>query len=158
SGAIVDAILGTGFAGEPREPLASAIAAINQAASDGAVVVACDVPSGVDASSGEVLGAAVMAHATATFHAGKPGLWNDPGETHAGSVRVVDIGIPAGGPGEPRIGLISDRVVDLIPRRGAASNKFAAGRVLVCGGSLGLTGAPSMASESAMRAGAGYVT
>jgi ADP-dependent NAD(P)H-hydrate dehydratase / NAD(P)H-hydrate epimerase len=156
--AVVDAILGTGASGEPREPAASAISAINTCGSDGAVVVACDVPSGVDASTGEVVGAAVMARATATFHAAKPGLWVDPGKAHAGSVRVVDIGIPAGGPGEPRIGLIGDRVVDGIPRRGAASTKFAAGSVLVCGGSLGLTGAPSMASESAMRAGAGYVT
>ena len=73
-------------------------------------------------------------------------------------MRVVDIGIPVGGPADPRIGLIADRVVDGIPRRGRASTKFAAGSVLVCGGSLGLTGAPSMASESAMRAGAGYVT
>jgi len=158
AGAVVDAILGTGFSGEPREPASCAISAINQAGSDGAVVVACDVPSGVDASTGEVASLAVTARATATFHAAKPGLWIDPGKTHAGSVRVVDIGIPVGGPGEPRIGLISNRVADLIPRRGAASTKFAAGSVLVCGGSLGLTGAPSMASESAMRAGAGYVT
>jgi ADP-dependent NAD(P)H-hydrate dehydratase / NAD(P)H-hydrate epimerase len=156
--AVVDAILGTGFSGEPREPAASAISAINSCGSDGAVVVACDVPSGVDASTGEVAGVAVMARATTTFHAAKPGLWIDPGKTHARDVRVVDIGIPSGGPGEPRIGLISNRVVDRIPRRGHASTKFAAGSVLVCGGSLGLTGAPSMASESAMRAGAGYVT
>ena len=101
---------------------------------------------------------AVRARATATFHAAKPGLWIDPGKTHAGEVRVIDIGIPAGGPGEPQVGLISDRASDGIPRRGRASNKFAAGSVLVCGGSLGLTGAPCLASESAMRAGAGYVT
>jgi ADP-dependent NAD(P)H-hydrate dehydratase / NAD(P)H-hydrate epimerase len=156
--AIVDAILGTGFSGVPREPAASAIAAINSAGSGGAVVVACDVPSGVDASTGEVASVAVVARATATFHAAKPGLWIEPGKTNTGSVRVVDIAIPAGGPGEPQIGLISDRVVDLIPRRGRESTKFAAGSVLVCGGSPGLTGAPSMASEAAMRAGAGYVT
>jgi NAD(P)H-hydrate epimerase len=71
---------------------------------------------------------------------------------------VIAIGIPDGGPADPSIGLISARVVDEIPRRGRASTKFAAGSVLVCGGSRGLTGAPSMASESAMRAGAGYVT
>jgi NAD(P)H-hydrate epimerase len=57
--AIVDAILGTGFSGEPRDPAASAISAVNAAAARGAVVVACDVPSGVDASTGEVLGLAV---------------------------------------------------------------------------------------------------
>ncbi len=155
---IVDAILGTGFSGEPREPAAGAIDAINLARDSGACVVACDVPSGVDASSGEVAGPAVRARATATFNAGKPGLWIEPGKTHSGSVHVVDIGIPAGGPVEPRVGLISARVADEIPRRGRESTKFAAGSVLVCGGSRGLTGAPCMASESAMRAGAGYVT
>ncbi|HTP22842.1 MAG TPA: NAD(P)H-hydrate dehydratase [Solirubrobacteraceae bacterium] len=155
--AIVDAILGTGFSGEPREPAAGAIEAINRASAN-ACVVACDVPSGVDASTGEIAGGAVTARATATFHAAKPGLWIDPGKTHSGDVRVIDIGIPAGGPGEPQVGLISDRASDGIPRRGRASNKFAAGSVLVCGGSLGLTGAPCMASEAAMRAGAGYVT
>ena len=154
---IVDAILGTGFADAPREPALSAIEAIN-AASGTALVVACDVPSGVNASTGEIEGAAVRARTTVTFHAAKPGLWISPGKAHAGEVRVVDIGIPDGGPGEPSIGLIADTVTDGIPRRGSDSNKFAAGSVLVCGGSLGLTGAPSMASEAAMRAGAGYVT
>lgn len=154
---IVDAILGTGFRGEPRDPAAGAIAAINEAAGE-AVVVACDVPSGVDASTGEVAGAAVRARATATFHAAKPGLWIAPGKTHAGDVRVIDIGIPPGGPGDPQVGLIGDRVTDAIPRRGRESTKFAAGSVIVCGGSIGLTGAPCMAAESAMRAGAGYVT
>jgi hydroxyethylthiazole kinase-like uncharacterized protein yjeF len=154
--AIVDAILGTGFAGEPREPARGAIEAIN--ATSGAVVVACDVPSGVDASSGEIAGAAVRARATATFHAAKPGLWIAPGKDHAGEVRVFDIGIPPGGPVQPRVGLVGDRVVHAIPRRARGSTKFAAGSVLVCGGSTGLTGAPCLASESAMRAGAGYVT
>ena len=155
AGAVVDAILGTGFSGAPRDPAASAIEAIN--AADGAVI-ACDVPSGVDGATGEVEGIAVRADATATFHAAKPGMWIAPGKAHAGAVRVVDIGIPPGGPAEPRIGLIEDGVVDAIPRRGRESTKFAAGSVLVCGGSTGLTGAVCMASESAMRAGAGYVT
>ena len=158
---IVDAILGTGFSGEPREPAAGAIEAINAVSGGEAgacVVVACDVPSGVDASTGEVAGAAVRARATATFNAGKPGLWIEPGKTHAGDVNVIDIGIPAGGPVEPRAGLISARVMASVPRRGRESTKFAVGSLLVCGGSPGLTGAPCMASESAMRAGAGYVT
>ncbi len=155
--AIVDAILGTGFSGPPREAAASAIDAINTAGGR-AVVIACDVPSGVDATTGETAGAAVRARATATFHAGKPGLWIAPGKAHAGDVRVIDIGIPRGGPVASTVGLIADRVRDDIPRRGSDSTKFAAGSVLVCGGSTGLTGAPCMASESAMRAGAGYVT
>jgi NAD(P)H-hydrate epimerase len=71
---------------------------------------------------------------------------------------VIDIGIPPGGPGEASIGLIGPGVADAIPRRGRESTKFAAGSVVVCGGSIGLTGAPCMASEAAMRAGAGYVT
>ncbi|HUB76068.1 MAG TPA: NAD(P)H-hydrate dehydratase, partial [Solirubrobacteraceae bacterium] len=156
--AIVDAILGTGFAGEPREPARSAIQAIDEARRDGAFVVACDVPSGVDASSGEVLGPAVTADLTVTFHAGKPGHWIAPGKQHSGEVVVVDIGIGDGAPVVPEIGLIDAPVLDEVPRRGRESTKFAAGAVLVCGGSLGLTGAPSMASEAAQRAGAGYVT
>lgn len=158
--AIVDAILGTGFSGEPREPAAGAISAINRAAqrAGGPVVIACDVPSGVDASTGEIAGVAVCARATATFNAGKPGLWIAPGKARAGEVRAVEIGIPAGGPADPSIGLISERVLAGVPLRGRESTKFAAGSVLVCGGSRGLTGAPCLASESAMRAGAGYVT
>jgi hydroxyethylthiazole kinase-like uncharacterized protein yjeF len=155
--AIVDAIFGTGFSGAPRAPAAAAIEAINRAG-ERSKVIACDVPSGVDASTGEIAGVAVRAAATATFHAAKPGLWINPGKAHAGIVGVVDIGIPAGGPADPSIGLIDDRVTAAIPRRGADSNKFAAGSVLVCGGSKGLTGAPCLASEAGMRAGAGYVT
>ena len=138
-------------------PARSAIEAINAVAGD-AVIFACDVPSGVDSSTGEVAGVAVTAAATATFHAGKPGLWIAPGKAHAGEVTVVDIGIPAGAPTEAQIGLIEGSVTDTIPLRGRESTKFAAGAVFVCGGSLGLTGAPSLASEAATRAGAGYVT
>jgi NAD(P)H-hydrate epimerase len=155
---IVDAILGTGFSGEPRQPAAGAIAAINAAGERGACVLACDVPSGVDGSTGEVAGQAVRAAATATFHGAKPGLWIAPGKDHAGAVRVVDIGIPAGGPARAQLGLIGDRVTRAVPRRGRESTKFAAGSVLVCGGSTGLTGAPCLAAEAAMRSGAGYVT
>jgi ADP-dependent NAD(P)H-hydrate dehydratase / NAD(P)H-hydrate epimerase len=156
-GAIVDAILGTGFQGEPRDPARSAIAAIN-AATDEAMIFACDVPSGVDSSTGEIAGVAVTAAATATFHAAKPGLWIAPGKAHAGEVTVVDIGIPAGAPVQAQIGLIDGAITEAIPVRGRESTKFAAGAVFVCGGSLGLTGAPSLASEAATRAGAGYVT
>lgn len=155
--AVVDAILGTGFDGVPREPAASAIEAINDSAAM-AEVVACDVPSGVNGSTGEVAGAAVRAAATATFHAGKPGLWIAPGKFHSGEVRKVEIGIPPDGPAAESIGLIERSVLDPIPRRATDSTKFSAGQVLVCGGSPGLTGAPCMSSEAAMRAGAGYVT
>jgi ADP-dependent NAD(P)H-hydrate dehydratase / NAD(P)H-hydrate epimerase len=152
--AIVDALLGTGFAGEPREPIRGAIEAVN--ASD-AVVVAADVPSGVDASTGVVAGVAVRARATATFHAAKPGLWIAPGKTYAGEVRVIEIGIPAGAPAGADVGLIQPSVLAQIPHREPGSTKFSEGAVLVVGGSAGLTGAPSLASEAAARAGAGYV-
>ena len=155
--AVIDAILGTGFSGEPRDPAKAAIAAINEVAGD-AVVIACDVPSGVDATSGEIAGDAVRAAATVTFHAGKPGLWINPGKAHAGHVTVIDIGIPEGAPVAPSVGLIDASVLDGVPQRGQDSTKFAAGALMVCGGSTGLTGAPCMAAEAAMRAGAGYVT
>jgi ADP-dependent NAD(P)H-hydrate dehydratase / NAD(P)H-hydrate epimerase len=151
---IVDALLGTGFAGEPHGAVADAIAVIGRAAG---AVVAVDVPSGVDASSGVVAGSAVCAAITVTFHAAKPGLWIMPGKEHAGEVRTVDIGIPRGAPLNAQIGLTSAAVGEQLPRRAAASTKFASGQVLVAGGSRGLTGAPQMSAHAAMRAGAGYV-
>jgi hydroxyethylthiazole kinase-like uncharacterized protein yjeF len=154
SGAIVDAIFGTGFEGEPREPVAGAIAAINDA---GARVVACDVPSGVNAANGEIAGEAVRAVATGTFHGTKIGLHVAPGKYHAGTVHIIEIGIPRGAPGASTAGLISNRVVDLIPRRSQDGTKFTAGVVAIAGGAQGLTGAPTMVALAASRTGAGYV-
>jgi NAD(P)H-hydrate epimerase len=151
----VDALLGTGVTGAPRPPAAGAVTALNALAIP---VVAADVPSGVDASSGEVAGEAVRALATATFAAGKPGLWVQPGKAHAGRVEVIDIGIPAGAPVDPQTALASDLLISGLPRRAAASTKFTSGHVLVAGGSRGLTGAACLAAEAATRAGAGYVT
>jgi hydroxyethylthiazole kinase-like uncharacterized protein yjeF len=152
---VVDALLGTGFQGEPHGGVAEAIDAINEL---GTRVVSVDVPSGVDASSGVVGGAAVRASLTVTFHAAKPGLWIHPGKAHAGEVQTLDIGIPRGAPLAASIGLIERSVLEQLPRRNAASTKFASGHVLIAGGSRGLTGAPRMAAEASMRAGAGYVT
>jgi ADP-dependent NAD(P)H-hydrate dehydratase / NAD(P)H-hydrate epimerase len=154
SGAVVDALLGTGFEGEPREPIKGAIAAINE--QDGPVI-ACDVPSGVNASTGEVEGDAIRAVATATFHGSKIGLHVAPGALHAGHVEIVEIGIPRGAPVGERAGLISERVLALFPHRLREGSKFTSGVVVVVGGSAGLTGAPTMAARSAQRAGAGYV-
>ena len=154
SGAVLDAMLGTGFEGSPREPIAGAIEAINR---QDAPVIACDVPSGVNASSGEIEGEAVRATATATFHGAKLGLRVNPGAVHAGEVEVIEIGIPRGAPSGEGAGLITERVLDLYPRRGREGSKFASGVVVVVGGSEGLTGAPTMAALSAQRAGAGYV-
>jgi NAD(P)H-hydrate epimerase len=151
---IVDALLGTGFVGEPHGTAVEAIALVNAASG---AVVAVDVPSGVDASSGVVSGEAVRADVTVSFHAGKPGLWIMPGKRHAGEVRTIDIGIPRGAPTGASIGLMSTAIAELLPRRAGDSTKFASGQVVVAGGSRGLTGAPRMAAQAAMRAGAGYV-
>jgi len=152
---VVDALLGTGFEGEPRGVMVEAIDRVNEA---GAPVVSVDVPSGVDASTGVVRGRAVRAAVTVTFHAAKPGLWIRPGKAHAGSVETLDIGIPRGAPGAAEVGLLERSVLETLPRRGASSTKFSSGHVLVVGGSRGLTGAPRMCAHASMRAGAGYVT
>jgi ADP-dependent NAD(P)H-hydrate dehydratase / NAD(P)H-hydrate epimerase len=155
SGAVVDAIFGTGFEGAPREPALAAIEAINRC---DAPVVACDIASGVDASSGEVEGVAVEADLTVTFHAAKVGQRIAPGKWHTGELRVAAIGIPAGAPVEPAAGTIDPAVLDLAPRRGRHSTKFSSGQVAIAGGSRGLTGAVRMSSLAAIRAGAGYAT
>ena len=154
SGAVVDAMLGTGFEGSPREPVAGAIAAVNDC---DAPVVACDVPSGVNASTGEIEGDAVRADATATFHGPKIGLKVAPGTFHSGRVEVIEIGIPRGAPGGSRAGLISERVLALVPHRSRDGSKFNSGTVVVAGGAAGYTGAPCMTALGAQRTGAGYV-
>jgi ADP-dependent NAD(P)H-hydrate dehydratase / NAD(P)H-hydrate epimerase len=155
SGAVVDAIFGTGFSGAPREPAATAIGAINRCE---VPVVACDIASGVDASSGEIEGVAVEADLTVTFHAAKLGQWIAPGKWHTGELRVVPIGIPSGAPANPAGGTIDPSVLALAPRRGPRSTKFSSGQVAIAGGSRGLTGAVRMSSLAAIRAGAGYAT
>jgi NAD(P)H-hydrate epimerase len=155
SGAVVDSIFGTGFAGAPRGPSVAAIDAINRC---GAPVVACDVASGVDASTGEIAGVAVEADLTVSFHAAKLGQRVAPGKWHTGELRVVAIGIPAGAPGEPVAGTIEPAVLGLAPCRGSRSTKFSSGQVAIAGGSRGLTGAVRMSSLAAIRAGAGYAT
>jgi hydroxyethylthiazole kinase-like uncharacterized protein yjeF len=152
---IVDCVLGTGATGVPREPADRVISEIEAAK---APVIACDVPSGVDATTGEVAGPAPHCIATAAFHSAKLGLWIHPGKAYAGEVEVVDIGIPRGGPARPEAGLIGPGVLREMPRRTPMSTKFSSGNVFIIGGSRGLTGAPCMAALAAMRAGAGYVT
>jgi len=155
AGAVVDAIFGTGFAGAPREPALAAIEAVNRC---GAPVVACDVASGVDASSGEVEGVAVEASVTVSFHAAKLGQRIAPGKWCTGELRVVPIGIPAGAAVAPLGGTIDASVLALLPRRGPHSTKFSSGQVAIAGGSRGLTGAVQMSSLAAIRSGAGYAT
>jgi NAD(P)H-hydrate epimerase len=93
---------------------------------------------------------------TVTFHGTKVGVVVAPGRFHAGEVEVVDIGIDEHV--ATRHACVNDTVLELVPRRGDRDNKYTAGAVLVVGGSTGLTGAPCLAAEAALRAGAGLVT
>ena len=148
---VIDALFGTGFHGEPREDAARAIEAMNRS---GKPIVAVDLPSGVNASTGEIAGASVKATVTVTMHARKVGLEVAPGRFRAGEVAVADIGLPAV---RTEHRLVAPEILDAIPRRRADQNKYTAGTVLVVGGSRGLTGAASLAAEAAFRADAGYV-
>jgi NAD(P)H-hydrate epimerase len=150
--AILDALFGTGFFGAPRPDAAALIKRINASR---ARVLALDLPSGVDASTGEVAGPAVRADATVTFHGRKVGLVVAPGRFHAGTVQVADIGLEHG---DTMHKLVRVQVLRSVPRRQEGQNKYTAGHVLVVGGSRGLTGAPSLSALAAMRADAGYVT
>jgi len=150
---IVDALFGTGFKGEPRAHAAALIGRMN---ASGARVFAIDIPSGVDASTGEVPGAAVTADETVTFHGRKVGLVVAPGRFHAGRVHVADIGLDP----HETVGarLATAELLLSVPRRMEGDNKYTAGHVLVVGGSRGLTGAPSLSALAALRADVGYVT
>ncbi len=152
---VIDALFGTGFRGAPRGEAAALIERLNAC---GAPVVAVDVPSGVDASTGEVPGVAVWADLTVTFHGRKLGLAIGPGRFLAGEVVVADIGLAPAETGAQRV---TAEILHLVPRRGARDTKYTAGSVLVVGGSPGMTGAAALASlaaEAALRADAGYVT
>lgn len=148
---IVDALFGTGFHGEPRDEAAATIERINSAE---APVVSVDVPSGVDASTGEVAGDAVIATLTVSFHGRKVGLTVAPGLFRAGEVVVAEIGLE---PLETEHRLVTPAVLSLVPAKRAEDSKYSAGSVLVVGGAAGMTGAASLAAEAALRADAGYV-
>jgi hydroxyethylthiazole kinase-like uncharacterized protein yjeF len=151
---IIDGIVGIGGTGGLRAP-ADSLA--RTAGDSGAGVVAVDVPSGVDADTGEVHGAAVRADVTVTFGSHKPGLLIDPGAVHAGSVVLVDIGL---GPhlDRPSVeALQSDDLRDLLPMPLPASDKYRRGVVGVLAGSAAYTGAAVLAVGGAIRGGAGMV-
>jgi NAD(P)H-hydrate epimerase len=149
---LIDGLFGTGFHGEPRPEAAAQIEALN---ATGAPVVAVDLPSGVDADTGEVAGAAVRAALTVTMHGPKVGLAVAPGRFLAGRVVVADIGI---GEQETRNRWVDPSVLGLVPRKRDEDNKYTAGHVVVVGGAPGTTGAAALAARAAFRADAGYVT
>ena len=149
---VVDALFGTGFHGEPRSDAAELIERIN---ASGASVVSVDLPSGVDASTGEAAGAVVDADLTVTFHGPKVGLAVGPGRFHGGRVVVADIRL---GPVETEHSRATAALLELVPRRGDGDTKYSAGSVLVVGGQPGMTGAACLSALAALRADAGYVT
>ncbi len=159
---IVDAIFGTGLHGKEIYGQAKTIInRINQAKSNkGKLMYSVDIPSGIDSDNGMVLGTAVRADKTITFGCKKLGIVNFPGAEYAGKIKVVDIGIPpkhfSGYEDIFKVRL--DWVCEKIPERQSWTYKHKVGKLLVVAGSIGLSGAASMACLSAMRAGAGLVT
>jgi len=149
---VVDALFGTGFRGEPRPDAAELIAHMNAST---VPVVAVDISSGVDASTGEIAGAAVEADLTVTFHAPKVGLVVAPGRFSAGRVVIVDIGLDDI---RTQVRRATLAILDEVPIRGAGDTKYSSGSVLVVGGQPGTAGAACLTAMAALRADAGYVT
>jgi len=163
AGVIVDALFGTGLAREVEGEARSAIRRINaaRAAQPGALrVLAVDLPSGLCADTGQLLGDAVQADLTLCFELPKLGLALEPGRSRAGRVRVVRIGIAAEAPGvRPEAELWTRFAAGArLPARPAAGHKGSFGHVLLVAGSEGKTGAAALAAWGAGRAGAGLVT
>ncbi|MFF8371266.1 NAD(P)H-hydrate dehydratase [Streptomyces lydicus] len=149
---VVDGIVGIGGRGGLR-PEAAELA---RAARESAPVVAVDLPSGVDADSGEVHGEAVRADATVTFGAYKPGLLIDPARERAGALRLVDIGLTL--PEEADIEALQHAdVAELLPYPAPESDKYRRGVVGVVAGSARYPGAAVLAVAGALRGGAGAV-
>jgi hydroxyethylthiazole kinase-like uncharacterized protein yjeF len=149
---VLDGITGIGGSGGLREPAATAVAALPE----DALIVAVDVPSGVDADTGEVSGAAVRADVTVTFGVLKPGLVIDPGAGYAGVVELVDIGLALPGPAPVEV-LQAVDVGRLVPRPTRESDKYRRGVLGVAAGSDQYAGAAVLCTGGAIRGGAGMV-
>src|SRR5919109_1872583 len=117
---VIDALFGTGFRPPPRDEAAAQIAAVNES---GRPIMAVDIPSGVDASTGEVPGEAVRATVTVTFHGRKVGHEVAPGRFHAGDVVVADIGLEHRSTEHARV---TAEIVRLVPRRQPGDTKYTA--------------------------------
>ncbi|MFH8607668.1 NAD(P)H-hydrate dehydratase [Streptomyces sp. NPDC018029] len=150
---VVDGIVGIGGRGGLRERAAALVAA----AGEDALVVAVDVPSGVDSDTGEVHGDAVRADVTVTFGAYKPGLLVDPGREYAGVVRLVDIGLGLGADDAELEALQFADAARLLPVPGGESDKYRRGVVGIVAGSARYPGAAVLAVAGALRGGAGAV-
>lgn len=153
---VVDCLLGTGARAELKDPVSRWAEKVRAAGAGGVPVVAVDVPTGVDAGSGEVVAGAVAADCTVTFHAAKSGLLCPPGSEAAGEVLVWDIGLPRFLEPEADVRVVTARDV-VVPGRRPDDHKYRAGLVAVVAGSRAYPGAAILASGAAARCGAGYV-
>ncbi|MFE3144539.1 NAD(P)H-hydrate dehydratase [Streptomyces scopuliridis] len=152
---VFDGITGIGGHGGLRP---DAVPLARAARGSGAVVVAVDLPSGVEADSGEVTGEALRADVTVTFGTYKPGLLIDPAKEHAGAVRLVDIGLAPHLPSVPELeALQHEDVARLLPVPTGESDKYRRGVVGVVAGSARYPGAAVLAVAGALRGGAGAV-
>ena len=153
---VIDALFGTGLSKDIKGSFAVIVDMINDS---GCPVVSVDIPSGVSADTGQVLGTAVQADITVTFGALKRGHLLYPGAELSGEVFVQDIGFPRHLLAEISCNVLGSQEVGLlIPERAPDSHKGDFGHLLVIAGSSGKTGAAFMAAEAAMRTGAGLVT
>ena len=157
---VIDGLLGTGFAGTLRPEAQAAIEQVNALSRRLAdcFVLALDIPSGLDATSGRPSPVAVRAHATVSLAAAKPGLVLPEAAPWVGALHVGDIGMPAAVRGAVAHYLLDGRALSALPAPPAESHKNSFGHVLVLGGAPGLSGAGHLASAAALRAGAGRVT
>ncbi len=154
---VVDALLGTGIAGEVRGIYADAISLLNEHAPR---ILAVDVPSGINSDTGEVCGIAVRADATVTLGAIKLGLMLFPAADYVGDLFVGSLGIPEtlfASLNIRRFVTTHELVAQALPPRHPNSHKGNYGRVLIVGGALGMTGAALLAGKAALRSGAGLV-
>jgi len=154
---LVDGLLGTGIQGAPRSPFDECIQWIN---SYNAPTVSVDIPSGVDANTGQIPGVAVSAAATVTMGFKKTGLLFSPGRDFAGEVTVADIGIPAAALDQVEQFYYLPGVDDIhyrLPIRATDVYKHRAGKVFTVCGARGFTGAAALVSEASLVAGAGLV-
>jgi hydroxyethylthiazole kinase-like uncharacterized protein yjeF len=151
---VIDGLLGIGGRGGLREPHASLV---RLTADSGAIVVACDLPSGVDADTGVVAGTAVRADVTVTFGTYKPGLFVDPGAGHAGVVELIDIGLESYLDDPAACVPQAGDVAAWLPRPSRESNKYRRGVTGVVAGGETFTGAAVLAVGGAVRGGAGMV-
>ncbi|MCK4237120.1 MAG: NAD(P)H-hydrate dehydratase, partial [Candidatus Krumholzibacteria bacterium] len=157
SDVIVDALLGTGISKPVNEFYSDVISIINES---GFLVLAVDVPSGVNATTGEVMGTAVKADLTVTMGLPKIGCFFYPAKEYTGGFMVVDIGIPPEVIEKEKIGLYLlslGRALDDLPARPPSAHKFGCGSLLLVAGSRRYTGAACLAAVSALRTGCGIV-